>query len=389
MSKNLGFQHLPTLSVITPPNSFGDSSLPSSATSSPPTGLNTLLRNEEVSRIIDIIQDVRSGRPPCQSWLTFSLAHSDFQTLLAEIKVEDSLRSYFEEKIRYGYFAYRNLFILRIPTSTHEYIIARVVSEIEKQLQMIAPAADIKHLGSPRLELVVEDSDEEDSRKDAHIQDGDGHASRESSATARYDTHEPDAAFGDREDKYPGVVLEVAYSQKKKDLRDLAERYILGSDGNIRIVVGLGLDYQQEKAGISIWRPEIVMDHGSEHLECVQKEFRNKDGQATMDIQAGLELFLQDFATTTRNIPIDHLNRIYIPSSRLCDIVTEAITSKTGQSITHTPGHMITLPPGTRKRKRVKTPPEELASEDEQQYVDAEGGDAKRMYIDDGGEYQE
>ena len=67
-------------------------------------------------------------------------------------------------------------------------------------------------------------------------------------------------------------MLEVAYSQKEKDLRDLAERYILGSDGNIRIVVGLGLNYRQPgKATISIWRPEIVMEDGTEHLECVQK----------------------------------------------------------------------------------------------------------------------
>jgi len=225
----------------------------------------------------------------------------------------------------YDYFAHRNLFILRMPTSTHESIIAQIVSEIEKQLQAIALAseklvddqprtqqsvktsslprwgtlesidlietlnaaewdndddelipesaqvADIEHLGSPHLKLVIDNSDEEDSRKDAYIQDGDRYASVESSAIARYDHHNPDAAFGDRKDKYPGVVLEVAYSQKKKDLRELAERYILGSDGNIRVVIGLVLDDQQEKTSISIWRPEIIVDHGSEHLKCVQK----------------------------------------------------------------------------------------------------------------------
>ena len=54
-----------------------------------------------------------------------------------------------------------------MPTSTHEYIIARVVSEIEKQLETITGTAEIKHLGSPRLELVVEDSDDEDGGGDA------------------------------------------------------------------------------------------------------------------------------------------------------------------------------------------------------------------------------
>jgi len=66
----------------------------------PPTGLNTLRRNDEISRIINIIRDIRSGCPPDQSWLSFSLTQSDFQTLLAEIKVQDSLWGYFEDKIR-------------------------------------------------------------------------------------------------------------------------------------------------------------------------------------------------------------------------------------------------------------------------------------------------
>jgi hypothetical protein len=34
-----------------------------------------------------------------------------------------------------------------------------------------------------------------------------------------------------------GVVIEVGFSQTEKDLRDLAEEYILGSDGNIRVMM--------------------------------------------------------------------------------------------------------------------------------------------------------
>ena len=43
--------------------------------------------------------------------------------------------------------------------------------------------------------------------------------------------HEPDAMFGHSEARYPGVVIEVSYSQKKKDLGRLADGYILGSVG--------------------------------------------------------------------------------------------------------------------------------------------------------------
>jgi hypothetical protein len=52
-----------------------------------------------------------------------------------------------------------------------------------------------------------------------------------------------------------GVVIEVSYSQKWKSLIDLAENYLLESDGGIRVMVGLDLEYKKSKeASISIWR---------------------------------------------------------------------------------------------------------------------------------------
>ena len=57
--------------------------------------------------------------------------------------------------------------------------------------------------------------------------------------------------------------------------------------------------------------------------------------------------------------------------------MTGAITSKTGQSTTHISGHVIGLPLGTEKRERSKTPLEELASDDEQQYVMVERDDVR------------
>jgi hypothetical protein len=51
----------------------------------------------------------------------------------------------------------------------------------------------------------------------------------------------------------------VSFSQKEKELKDLAEDYILGSDGNIRVVIGLDIEYKQsKKATISVWRPQYV-----------------------------------------------------------------------------------------------------------------------------------
>ena len=52
-------------------------------------------------------------------------------------------------------------------------------------------------------------------------------------------SHQPDASFQHFEAQYPGVILELSYSQEKKNLSRLANKYILGSDADIRVVSGI------------------------------------------------------------------------------------------------------------------------------------------------------
>ena len=52
------------------------------------------------------------------------------------------------------------------------------------------------------------------------------------------------------------MVIEVSYSQKRKDLPRLADDYILGSDGNIRLVVGIDIEYRSKCATLSMSRPK-------------------------------------------------------------------------------------------------------------------------------------
>lgn len=87
-----------------------------------------------------------------------------------------------------------------------------------------------------------------------------------------YGSHQPDASFQHFEAQYPGVILELSYSQKKKDLSRLAHEYILGSDADIRVVIGIDVEYKgSKKASVSIWRPHIeVNDAGERELFVVQ-----------------------------------------------------------------------------------------------------------------------
>ena len=55
----------------------------------------------------------------------------------------------------------------------------------------------------------------------------------------------PNVRFHHEDAAWPSVVIEVSYSQKRKSLIDLAENYLLASDGGIRVMVGIDLEYKK------------------------------------------------------------------------------------------------------------------------------------------------
>lgn len=83
---------------------------------------------------------------------------------------------------------------------------------------------------------------------------------------------EPDASFWHKDARYPGVIVEVAYSQKQKRLGRLAENYILDSDANVRVVVGLDIEYGKDarKATLSVWRPKVFDTADGPELQAVE-----------------------------------------------------------------------------------------------------------------------
>lgn len=294
-----------------------------------------------------------------------------------------------------------------MPTNTHEVFGASVVDEIQTQLKRIGAgtteeaefAKVIKHLGSPRLQFPADEASDEEV-----IDDG---KEEEREHLSKYNVHEPDAAFGLYDAQWPGVVIEVSYSQKSKMLKDLAEDYILGSNGNIRVVVGLEIEYRQsKKATLSIWRPQYVEhEDGQQDLVSTEtvwsqvtyspcprlrfadeliQEFRNELGTMPEDTaNTGLELQLQDFASEalTENSQFT-AQRVFISSNTLYSFLTRAQNYE--KQIKEMKGTMSPLRPGARKRPRQKTPPDELKSDDERRFLKHEEQAAKKMVKGDG-----
>ena len=78
----------------------------------------------------------------------------------------------------------------------------------------------------------------------------------------------PDGSFGHLEASVPAVVIEVSYSQKKKNLKTLARDYIIHTLGDVRLVIGVDIDYRRTRIGVvSVWRAErYYLSDGRLHL---------------------------------------------------------------------------------------------------------------------------
>ncbi|KAF2174425.1 hypothetical protein K469DRAFT_690362 [Zopfia rhizophila CBS 207.26] len=114
--------------------------------------------------------------------------------------------------------------------------------------------------------------------------------------------------------KLPGLVIEVAWSQRKLDLKELANVYIRRSRGLIRTVFGVNLNdiyaamMRQHQQGIkatlgkaaatfSVWRAEVDKSNGSKGATAIpsvlDEVFRDEDGNPVTG--ADLQLSLKDF----------------------------------------------------------------------------------------------
>jgi hypothetical protein len=151
-----------------------------------------------------------------------------------------------------------------MPSDLHETFLRKVDGEIQFQLRALAAGTDstadfarsIDPTGSLRMKFEI---------------------TSEPSTETKPLQHEPDASFRHLHAEYPGVVLEVSYSQKRKDLPRLAHDYIVQSNGNIKIVVGLDIEYQgSKKATLSVWRAQVVINERDGQKELIAAQIIDK-----------------------------------------------------------------------------------------------------------------
>lgn len=130
-----------------------------------------------------------------------------------------------------------------MPSPVHDSFINTLAADLRDQLSQISKQENDAGVFASQIEI--------GGSATIKLSEGDG----ESFQSIRRD---PDAQFRHANSKYPGVVMEVSYSQDGKKLRKLAQDYILYSNGDIKAVIGIDINYKGKKSTISLWRPRYT-----------------------------------------------------------------------------------------------------------------------------------
>lgn len=176
--------------------------------------------------------------------------------------------------------------------------------------------------------------------------------------------HAPDGSFYRVGAKYPPLVIETSFTQKRQDLPRLANEYIAGSSGNIKMMIGLDIQYRQNKrATVSVWEPKI----GTENGVTYQYVEKTVDNEVSSPPEAGLALVIPlSVFLFPHDAPLSDV-AISIPFTTLHSCLEGAEVRHQFTISGFTQPHCL-LP----WRWRERTLEEQLKDEDEAQFVASE-----------------
>ncbi|KAJ5456226.1 hypothetical protein N7530_011500 [Penicillium desertorum] len=242
--------------------------------------------------------------------------------ILYALDSDKSLRGYVEDKVRPDYNSRRSRLTIRMPNPLYNLFCAGISDEAFGDF-----ARKIKHLSISRIRLPNDTNNREQTYSERCL----------------------DALFIHEHAKYPGVIIEVCYSQKVRAAADLADEYILDTNASVNAVIALNIEYKgSKKATISVWRPhKITVDRVKE-----------------LEAKAVIEMILSLRDLAPKSIAQKYLDLdqdILISSRELCDFLSSAEAEHQKQLLVE--GVDEPLPPGTRKRRGAQTPSPRFSSD--------------------------
>ncbi len=167
--------------------------------------------------------------------------------------------------------------VVKVPGAIHEFIARKVNHLIETQL------ITIKETSNEPTKRLIQDIEQLASRR-IQLYDSNNH-------------REPDGQFLIKGSYFPGVVLEMAYSEDFISLRTKAEDLIVDSGGHTQLVIGLETG-NNKSYKISAWRPDFIRLENEDAVKMKaiieQDQIRNSDGRLKPE---SMIFQLQDFGS--------------------------------------------------------------------------------------------
>ncbi|KAL9117948.1 MAG: hypothetical protein Q9187_005512 [Circinaria calcarea] len=198
--------------------------------------------NEAIQKVLQIFKKHRQGTLKTQDTISLPLSFSDYNELWKQLEADSSLQSYVRDKVRHSYNPISALLHIKMPAEPHEYFGRELSQIIRKGLEMIRSGTDT---AAEYAQVIRENS----------------HTTIDLQLYGNSFQRSPDGSFRHIKARFPGVIIEVAYSQTRKEVETKVKSYIAGSKGAIRIVLIVDLDYPRlSKASISIWQINQEID---------------------------------------------------------------------------------------------------------------------------------
>lgn len=224
----------------------------------------------ESRRVLDLIDARRDGRPlddkRAAAWAEFSITPEQYCKLLRDLK-----------PVRHDYDPRIHLLVLRLmPTSIHD-IFGRLL--MNKITTWISQSETDNNLPRTLRDTAAKIIDASTSDVEIEVMPAG------SKVTAA--TKSPDQQYHFRGSRYPPFVVEISYSQDRKDLPALARQYYEDSKGRIKTVLTFDLEYMSKSKRKARLRRSI---HGSER-QTRSSSRRHEKEMASQSLAATFSLY--------------------------------------------------------------------------------------------------
>ncbi|CAI6338145.1 unnamed protein product [Periconia digitata] len=316
-----------------------------------------------IRRLYHRIQQRYQGELLKDTWECVRISPRGYQVLQNELEKDTRFGAWVADKLRYDYDSAEGELVLRMPSPLHDIFAIRLQEVIARELKNSTTQEDIRPV-IERIRIAT--------TSDIRFSD-----------TSIEGKKSPDGSFRFTGTKYPPLVIEVANSQKRRDLPRLAESYIERTKGRTKTVIAIDLEYRDpskraahslppRSAVYSIYRYRLVRDEQTgdwqreAHAEIEEQQFSTED---TVTADGSMCLLLSDFCpdgtvseTNDRTITISH--------AELARLLTEAEEEENTAEAPSSPILSEKNIPFVSKRKRTPTP--KLVSEDEEAFEQAE-----------------